>query len=119
MSNRYGRKQLAARRIKIAELMTRLSRESTVNLYLPGVGVPELESVARVIDWRVSEEGSEYGMVERHGYLTVLAPSQKLLDMMHNRTTVQYKGTKYIIASGSYQVGMECERVELELMGVA
>lgn len=119
MSKRYGRKQKQAHRILINDLVRRLSRESTVHMYRPGDGVPELISVAKVLAYRVTEDGSPAEMVYRSAYVTVMAPCEGLMEMMQNRTPVQFMGHQYIIANGSYQPGMEDERVELELEGVA
>lgn len=88
-------------------------------MYLPSDGVPELTSVARVLDYRVTEEGSPAEMVYRSAYITVTAPCEGLMELMQNRTLVQFMGHQYIIANGSYQPGAERERVELELEGVA
>lgn len=118
MAQRYGRKQKRAHRAKIAELTTRLGYESTAHMYLPSEGVPELTSYARVLDYRVTEDGSPAEVVYRSAYVTVAAPCNDLMEMMHDRTKVQFMGHQYIIANGSYQPGMECERVELELEGV-
>lgn len=118
MAKRYGRKQKAQARAKIAELTARLNVESTHHLYLPG-DVPELTSVAKVFSYRVTEDGSPSEMVYRSAYVTVMVPCEALIEMMQNRTLVQFMGHQYIIANGSYEPNLECERIELELEGVA
>lgn len=119
MARRYGRNQRRQHREEIAHLNKRLGVESTAHMYLPGDGVPELSSYARVLDYRVTEKGAPTEMVYQSAYVTIEAPCNDLLEMMHNGTKVQFMGHQYIIANGSYQSGAELERVELELQGVA
>jgi len=121
MANRYGRKQRKKHREEIAYLKERLHRESTHHMYLPGEGVPDLESAANVVDYRVSEEGSRGGMIERSAYVTVEAPSDELLAMMYDQRKVQFRGTQYLVAAGNYSPAIYhggAHRIEIELMGV-
>lgn len=121
MANRYGRKQRKKHREEIAYLKGRLYRESTHHMYLPGESIPDLESVAEVIDYRTSEEGSQYGMVERNAYITVGAPSDELLAMLYDQRKVQFRGTQYLVAKGNYSPSIyhgEEQTIEIELMGV-
>ncbi len=122
MSSRYGRKKRAAHRAEIAGLKQRISRESTAHMYLPGKGVPELTEYARVLDYRVTEEGAPGHLVECGAYVTVEAPCDGLLTMMHEGTVIQFMGRQYIVAHGNYSPAIYHggeERVEIELRGVS
>lgn len=117
MAQRYGRKRRAAHRAEIAQLKERLAHESTHHMYLPDENTPDLESVAVVVDYRISEEGSLYGRIERHAHITAQAPSKSLLNMFHNQRKIQFRGTQYMITAGNYGPGLE-SRIDLDLVGV-
>ena len=124
MAKRYGRKQKQAHRILIRDLTGRLFHESTACMYLPGDGVPDLASVARVVDYTVSESGGHGRMIERSATVTVEA-IEVVYEMIRNQTPVQFQGKQYIIVNGQYDVHYDLAvwggpaHCELELMGVA
>ncbi len=121
MSKRYGRKQKAAHRAKIAELTARLGRESTAHMYLPA-DVPELTSYARVVGYSVTESGGAGQMIERSVTVTIEITNQNIHEMARNQCPVQFMGKKYVIVNGTLRPGMYMggpEHYELELVGIA
>lgn len=124
MSKRYGRKQKFAHRTLIAELVARLSRESTAHMYRPGAGVPELESIARVVGYSVTEYGGHGQRIERSATVMVEA-IEAVYEMVRNQTPVQFMGKQYIIINGQYDAEYRLAvlggptHCELELVGVA
>ncbi len=122
MAQRYGRKQKRAHRETIANLVRRLSRESTAHMYRPGVGVPDLESYARVVGYSVKEYGGHGQMVESSATVTIEVTNQNIHEVARSRTPVQFMGRKYVIANGTMGPGTYMggpEHYELELVGVA
>ena len=123
MSKRYGRKQKAKARAKIAELTARLGRESTAHMYLPG-DVPDLESLARVVRYRVTEDGGVGQMIERSATVTIEAIAG-MYELVKDQQVVQFKGSRYIVVNGSYDAHYRLatmggpSHAELELVGVA
>lgn len=123
MSKRYGRKQKIKAREKIAELTGRLDRESTAHMYLPG-DVPDLENIARVVNYSTTEDGGVGQMIERRATITV-EMIEGVYDLVRNQIMVQFKGSQYVIVNAGYDVTYRYAVVggptycELELMGVA
>ena len=123
MSKRYGRKQKAQHRAKIAELTRRLDTESTANLYLPG-DVPDLESLARVVGYSVTERGGHGKRIERNATVTVEAIAG-MYELVKDQQMVQFQGKQYVVINGSYDTHYRLatmggpSHAELELVGVA
>lgn len=123
MSKRYGRKRKFKHRKLIAELGARLSRESTAHMYLPGPGVPELEKIARVVVYGVTEYGGSGQIIERSATVTV-ETIEAVYEMIRNQNTVQFMGKQYTIVNGRYDAPHQYAVVagpsycELELTGV-
>lgn len=121
MSKRYGRKQKFKHRKMIAELVARLSRESTAHMYLPA-DAPELTSYAHVIGYSVTEYGGVDQMIELSATVTIEITNQNIHEMARNRSPVQFMGKKYVIVSGALGPGIYMggpEHYELELVGIA
>lgn len=124
MAKRYGRKLKRAHRILINDLVRRLRFESTACLYLPGEGVPDLESLANVVSYRVTEDGGVGQRIERSATVTIEV-TEAVLEMVRNRTLVQFQGRQYLIADAGYDAHYQYAVVtgpthaELELVGVA
>lgn len=121
MAKRYGRKQKFKHRKLIAELIARLSYESTVHVYLPGDGMPELESIAHVVGYSVTEYGGHGQMIELSATVTVEAIGA-VHELYRDRTTVQFMGKQYIVVNGTLGPGVYTsgpDHLELELVGVA
>ena len=120
MAKRYGRKQKAKARAKIAELTRRLDTESTAHMYLPG-DVPSLESIARVLGYSVTEYGGHGNRIELSAALTVEATAG-IIETVADRTPVQFMGKRYVVVNGNLSEGAYVggpEHLELELVGVA
>ena len=120
MAKRYGRKQRAQHRAKVAELTRRLDIESTMHMYLPG-DVPGLEGIARVLGYSVTESGGRGNRIELSATLTVEATAG-IIETIADRTPVQFMGKQYIVVDGKMEQGAYIggpEHLELELVGVA
>ena len=124
MSKRYGRKQKFKHRKLIAELVARLSRESTEHMYLPRGDEPNLEDLARVTEYSVTELGGASMMIEREAQVTV-EEIKDIYELVRDQTPVQFQGKRYIIGNADYDVRTRFEtfggpvHCRLSLVGVA
>lgn len=103
MSKRYGRKQKATARAKIAELTVRLEHESTERMYLPRGDEPNLGDLARVMEYSVTEMGGAGMMIEREASV-VVEEIEDIYTLVRDQTPVQFQGKRYLIGNADYDV---------------